>query len=276
MLHIVTKRNRELYRDEMADLFRIRKTVFVDDLGWQLPVTNGLEIDRYDDDRAVYGLAFDAAGRVTMGARYRPTDDHAMLTDVFPHAVDPRFGPVTGPEVWEITRGMCLESGRQPHNLMRRAIQALAPIEYALAHGVRWLIAFAEVRLVPLAIAMGWRIELLGEPTPFGEGVGIAFRIEVSDDAVRQIREEFGLPMPCYVELAPRPGDARDVHSRAAEMAHRVPGLAASLPQAGDRRVVGDMLLRGARRSRLDSRALAWVRRNAGPAAPAMESQVRA
>jgi len=276
MLHIVTKRNRELYRDELSDMFRVRKAVFVDDLGWKLPVTDGLEIDGYDDERAVYGLAFDAAGRVTMGARYRPTDDRAMLTDIFPHAIDPRFGTVTGADVWEITRGMCLESGRQPHNLMRRAIQALAPLEYALAHGVRWLIAFAEVRLVPLAMAMGWRIELLGEPTPFGEGVGIAFRIEVSEAAVRQIREEFGLPTPCFVELAPHAGDLRDVHSRARDLALAVPGLVASMPQANDRRVVGDLLLRGTRRSRLDSRALAWVRRNAGAAGTVPDQRARA
>lgn len=276
MLHIVTQRNRDLYRAELRDLFGVRKSVFVDELGWDLPLTDGLEIDQYDDERAMYGLAFDVNGRVTMGARYRPTDDRAMLTDLFPHAIADGVGPVTGPGIWEITRGLCLESGRQPHNLVRRAIQALAPLEYAHAHGVKALIAFAEVRLVPLAISMGWRVELLGDPTPFGEGVGIAFRIEVSDEAIRQMREDYDLPAPCYIELDGA-ADGRDVHARALDRVRATPALAAALPQIGDRRVVNDTYLRGPRRERLNSRALAWVRQNSarGPAAD-METRATA
>jgi acyl homoserine lactone synthase len=263
VLHLVTEKNRLLYERELDDLARRRKAVFVDELGWQLNVTpDGREYDAYDDARAIYGIGFDINGKVTMAGRYRPTDDRSMLADVFPHAVADGIDELNGNKTWEFSRGFCLETGGKPHNQRRRAMLMLTPLEIALAHGITSYIAFSEVRLLPLFINMGWRVKLLGDPVSYGEGEGVAYRVEVSEEAIREMREAYGLPSPTYIHLEPIPGDTRSVHERAREIADQSPGYAQLMPKPDDRPYVARPLVRGVDPSRLRRRAVAWARQN--------------
>ena len=263
MLHLVTRENRSLYERELDDLFRRRKAVFVDELGWQLSVTpDGREIDQYDDDRAIYGIGFDIDGRVSMAGRYRPTSDRSMLVDVFPNALADGPDGLNAPDVWEFSRGFCLETGGRAHNRRRRAMLMLTPLEVALARGVDSYVAFSEVRLLPLFISMGWRVKLLGDPVSYGEGEGIAYRVEVSEEAVREMRESYGLPAPAHIHLLPDPADTRSVHERARDIAERIPAYARMMPQPDDRPYVAHAGTRPVDESRLRRRAVAWTRQN--------------
>lgn len=265
MLHLVTKDNRELYGRELDDLYRVRKSVFVDELGWQLNVTpDGREIDQYDDDEAIYGIGFDWQGRVTMSGRYRPTNDRSMLMDVFPHALAPGTEPLNGSKTWEFSRGFCLETGGKRHNQQRRAMLMLTPLEIAYACGISSYIAFSEVRLLPLFINMGWRVKLLGDPVSYGEGEGIAYQVEVSEDAIRQMREAYDLPAPCHIHLQVDPNDSRSAHERAREIAEHAPLYASIMPQATDRPYVArsNAVGRHIDQSNLRRRAFAWSKEN--------------
>lgn len=263
VLHLVTEKNRSLYERELEDLARTRKAVFVDELGWQLNVTpDGREYDQYDDEKAIYGIGFDMRGRVSMAGRYRPTTDHSMLVDVFPNAVADGVDGLNDEKTWEFSRGFCLETGGKPHNQRRRAMLMLTPLEVALAHGVTSYIAFSEVRLLPLFMNMGWRVTLLGDPVSYGEGEGVAYRVEVSEDAVREMREAYGLPSPAHICLDVIPGDTRTVHERALEIAEMSPAYAGLMPQMGDKPYKPRPLVRGVDASRLRRRAAAWARQN--------------
>ena len=268
MLHLVTKENRALYTRELEDLHRVRKSVFVDELGWRLKVTDGLEIDDYDDDWAIYGIGFDCDGRVTMAGRYRPTHDRSMLMDVFPHALDPGTGDLNGAATWEFSRGFCLETGGKRHNQQRRAMLMLTPLELAHANGITSYIAFSEVRLLPLFINMGWRVKLLGDPVSYGEGEGVAYQVEVSEDAIRQMRETYDLPAPCFIHLMPDANDRRSVHERALDIATARPVYASILPQPTDRPYVARAsAVRAIDQSYLRRRAYAWTKQNQHAAA---------
>jgi N-acyl-L-homoserine lactone synthetase len=266
VLHLVTKSNRILYESELNDLHRVRKSVFVDELGWQLDVLpDGREIDQYDDDQAIYGIGFDINGRVTMAGRYRPTLDRSMLMDIFPHSLAPDVGPLNGPKTWEFSRGFCLETGGKRHNQQRRAMLMLTPLEIAHACGITSYIAFSEVRLLPLFINMGWRVKLLGDPVSYGEGEGIAYQVEVSEDAIRQMRDAYDLPAPCHIHLQVDPEDTRSVHERARAFAEKAPQYATMLPQATDRPYVArsnTIQGRAIDQSHLRRRAFAWSKQN--------------
>jgi N-acyl-L-homoserine lactone synthetase len=263
MLHVVAKDNRALYEREIAEFHRLRTAVFVEELGWRIPVQPGrLEIDQYDDDRAVYGFSFDAAQQLTMACRYRPTDDRSLLMDVFSHALASGEPDPTGPGVWEITRGICLESGGARHNQRRRACQMITPLELCRATGGTRCIAFAEVRLLPLFIQMGWRVRLLGDPVDFGEGTGIAFEIDASDFAIAKIRRDFDLPEQGHIKLMPDTADRRSVHERAAEIALSSKLSVSLLPQDHDAREVAQSIMRTISNPKLNKRAFDYVRRN--------------
>ena len=268
MLHVVAADNRVLYQREIEEFHRLRKAVFVDELGWTIPVIDGLERDQYDDERAVYGFSFDTDRQLTMACRYRPTDDRSLLTDIFAHALAPGVGDPTGPAVWEITRGICLETGGARHNQRRRACQMITPLELTRAAGGTRCVAFAEVRLLPLFVAMGWRVKLLGDPVDFGQGTGIAFEIDASDVAIAKIRRDFDLPEQGYTKLMPNPHDPRTVHDRADAIALSGALTASLMPQTADVREVAQSIMRTVSNPKLNARAFSYVRRNQyGPAA---------
>jgi acyl-homoserine lactone synthase len=262
MLHVVAQDNRALYEREVAEFHRLRKAVFVDELGWTIPTQGALEIDRYDDDRAVYGFSFDYERNLTMACRYRPTDDCSLLTDFFRHAIAPGAPDPTGPGIWEITRGICLETGGARHNQRRRACQMITPLELTRAAGGTRCVAFAEVRLLPGLIAMGWRVTLLGDPIEFGQGVGVAFEVDATDLAIAKMRRDFDLPEHGYIKLMPDSSDPRSVHDRAAELARLSPLTASLQPRPGDKREVAQNAMRTMTNPKLNKRAVAFIKRN--------------
>lgn len=263
MLHVVAKDNRALYRREIEEFHRLRKVVFVEELGWNIPLTaEGLEVDAYDDDRAVYGFSFDYQNQLTMACRYRPADDRSLLMDVFPHAIAAGMADPTGPGVWEITRGICLETGGARHNRRRRACQMITPLELTRAAGGTKCIAFTEVRLLPGLIGLGWRVTLLGDPIDYGTGTGIAFEVDASDVAIAKIRRDFDLPDQGHIKLMPDASDQRSVHARAAELA-LASSLTASLqPQPDDLREISQRVMRTLANAKLTKRAYDFVQRN--------------
>ena len=202
MIHLVTAENRSLYEQELIDLHRARKMVFVDQLGWKLNTVDGLEIDEYDDDRAMFAIGFDIHGRVAMNGRFRPTDDgRSMLVDHFSHALWSDIGPINGPHTWEFSRALSLEAGVRRHNLARKAACMLTPLEVALAAGIERYVGFADLAVFPFFIAMGWRVSFLGDAVFYGEGDGAAFAVEVSHEAVEEMRSKWALPAPAHVLL---------------------------------------------------------------------------
>lgn len=269
MLHVVSSENRVLYEREIEEFHRLRKAVFIDELGWNIPVRDGLEIDQYDDSRAVYGFSFDHDRQLTMACRYRPTDDRSLLTDVFPHSIAPGTADPTGPGVWEITRGICLETGGARHNQRRRACQMITPLELTRAAGGTRCVAFAEVRLLPGLIAMGWRVKLLGDPTDFGQGIGVAFEIDASDMAIAKIRRDFDLPDHGFIKLMPDSADPRTIHERAVDQALSSSLAASLLPKERDVREVTQNAMRTITNPRLNKRAYDYIRRNQAEATAA-------
>lgn len=82
MIHIV--KGCSLTDARAASMFEDRKTLFVDLLGWDVPVVGGrYEIDSYDGDKAVYLIATDD-GCIHQGSmRLLSTEGAHLLADRF-------------------------------------------------------------------------------------------------------------------------------------------------------------------------------------------------
>lgn len=225
MLHLITSHNRQLYSTELNALYRARKSVFVDELGWQLRVQDGMERDEYDDDRAMHVVGFDSAQDVAMSIRVRPADDRSMLIDHFSHHLPPGMRAVDDGRTWEVSRGFSRERGLKRAVLKRKAACMIAPLEMALEAGVDRYVGFTDVRLLGLYYHIGWKIDLLGDPMPYGEGDGVAYEARVSSSIVRDIRQTWGLPAPAYLELQSLDG-APTVHAAVQRMADADPACA--------------------------------------------------
>ena len=214
-MHLINAENRHLYGRELEDLFRARKQIFVDGFGWDLPLTpEGLEIDRYDDDRTQYVVGFDTQDNVVMSLRLRPADDGSILGDIFGHSVDPAVRPLTDGKTWEATRGFCLEFGRKPWNMQRKGACMAAPFEILQAQGADRLVAFTDVRMFNWVVNMGWPMTVLGDSVHYGEGAGFALEVEITDQVIRDMRARWDLPERSYIHIdSLEPGET--VHTAA-------------------------------------------------------------
>lgn len=161
-----------------ASMFRERKTLFIDLLGWDVPVVDdAFEIDRYDTAAALYLIALDESGDHIGSMRLLPTVFGHLLSDVFAELCDGNIP--RGREIMEITR-LCLPqrlgcAGRLA--VRNRLITAM--VDYALANGIATLTGVVTAAYREQVLAMGWRAEPLG-PSFARDGAMLgAFRLDI-------------------------------------------------------------------------------------------------
>jgi len=185
----------------LRHMFEARKRVFVDLLGWDVPVIGGrYEIDQYDDDEAVYLIVGCEQGRHAGSAR--------LLKTVRPHILDTLFPalcagpPPRGPDILEITR-FCLgreQNGRE--RLQTRNILVSALVGYALENGVSAFTGVAEMSWLQQILAFGWRCNPLGLPRHLDGRMLGALRIDISAETPALLAAN-GIYRPAPLE---RPG----------------------------------------------------------------------
>ncbi|MHA6721203.1 acyl-homoserine-lactone synthase [Sphingomonas sp. RS6] len=167
----------------MRAMFEARKRVFVDLLGWDLPVLAGrYEVDQFDDIHARYLILTDSEGRHLASARLLPTERPHLLGSLFAELCD--VPPPTGPSTWEITR-FCLDrrlragERRQWRNVLVHGIA-----RYALEQGITRYVGVAEPAWREQILAFGWKAHALGPIRTIGGMRLGALQIEIRPETL--------------------------------------------------------------------------------------------
>jgi acyl-homoserine lactone synthase len=182
----------------MRAMFEARKRVFVDLLGWDLPVlADRFEIDQYDDQHARYLILADTDQNHLASARLLPTTRPHILSDLFPELCD---APApTGPDTWEITR-FCLDRNlRAPERRRWRDALVTTLTQYALDHGITTFVGVAEQGWLDQVLAFGWHAELLGPPRTIDRMTLGALRIVITPDTPALLKAS-GIHAPAEFE----------------------------------------------------------------------------
>ncbi|KEO56060.1 acyl-homoserine-lactone synthase [Thioclava pacifica] len=164
----------ELHRFGAAfyDFLRLRKQVFVDELGWDVPHNDEVEMDQYDTPLAHYSLVL-RDGRVVGGARAMSTaaiwgGSTYMLRDAhlgkLPH-IPPEILPdeIASPEVWECTRlviSETLTTHAERAACLRMIVDGL--VERAIARGASELICLSSLALMRALRQLGYDVSRMG------------------------------------------------------------------------------------------------------------------
>jgi len=163
----------------MRNMFAARRQVFVDLLGWDVPVIDGqFEVDQFDDEHARYLILADDGLQHLGSARLLPTTRPHILDSLFPALC---AGPApSGDAIFEITR-FCLDrslSAAGRREIRNRLVTAL--VEHALANGIATYTGVAEDAWLRQILGFGWDATQLGQPLPSrGKPLG-ALRIEIT------------------------------------------------------------------------------------------------
>jgi acyl-homoserine lactone synthase len=205
MILIINAENRSLFEEEIMEMHRQRKAVFVDKQGWNVPVIGDMEVDGYDSVQATYLIAMDDGGAqsVQASARLLPTTRPHLMADLFLAACG---GDVpSGPSIWEVSR-FCVSpsivSRRQRVELLWQ--MACAVIETALLYGVDKVTFVANAALLPLALDCGWQAARLGPTLPDGDDEVTAVVVSITPEGLRAVRSRLGISGP--VTRFPLPG----------------------------------------------------------------------
>jgi N-acyl-L-homoserine lactone synthetase len=193
MLHVVSGADRDRFAAPLAQMYRDRKRVFVDRLGWGLPVVAGqYEIDQFDGDAAVYLLATDIDGNHAGSLRLLPTTHPHLLSDVFPDLCE--AGVPRGADIWEITRLCTAPDLADPRPVRQQLL--LGVVEFALLSGIRRYTCMTHLPYLNAVLAVGWDCEPLGLPREdAGVTVG-AIAINVTPETLTTVQALTGQTAP--------------------------------------------------------------------------------
>jgi acyl-homoserine lactone synthase len=210
-VHLVGAHNRVQHEDLLEENYRLRHRVFVDLQGWEaLRRPDRREIDQFDGPQATYILVTEG-GELVGGSRFTRLDRPNLLQTVFPGLVTETFPapPELGAD-W--TRFYVRPDRREGR---RRAPESAAlfcaMMEYALSEGYSFITFVSTVYMVELGVSMGWRIVPLGAPATIDGKPTVAAWIEVSEEALANVRQVTGVDrhlLPLNQPVIPRKGRA--------------------------------------------------------------------
>ena len=165
----------------MRAMFEARKRVFVDLLGWDVPVLAGkYELDQFDDPHARYLILADADQNHLASARLLPTTRPHILDTLFAELCD--NPPPTGPATYEITR-FCLDRSLRAAERRRwRDALVTGLAHYALEHRITTYTGVAEQGWLEQILAFGWNARPLGAPRAIGGMMLGALRIDIEPE----------------------------------------------------------------------------------------------
>ena len=165
----------DLHRHGRAfyEFLALRKQVFVDELKWDVPHNDSVEMDQYDTPMAHYSIVLHE-GRVIGGARAMATTatwgEHTyMLRDAYsgklkhipPHimSVD-----IASPKVWEATRLVIasdIATQAERSECMTLIVDGL--VDIVRRHGAQEMICLSSLHLMRALRQLGYKVDRLGE-----------------------------------------------------------------------------------------------------------------
>lgn len=195
----------------LADMYRDRKRVFIDLLGWDLPVLDGsFEIDQFDGPETLYLILGSPDGAHLGSLRLLPTDQPTILNSFFEHLCDadaPR-----SPKIWELSR-LCLSPNiraAQRREVRNRLLSSA--VVFALQNGITRFCCVTHGWYIPEVLSYGWRCLPLGAPQIDPSGMVGALEIFI-DEATPERMSQAGTwdenPVQISRESHPQRGDVQ-------------------------------------------------------------------
>jgi acyl homoserine lactone synthase len=220
MFVVIQAHEYQKYASVLDQMFRLRKKVFADTLGWNVSVIGPYERDGYDQMAPAYLVwCNESRTRLYGGMRLMPTTGPTLLYDVFRDTF-PDAADLVAPGIWEGTR-MCLDEAAIaadfPEIDAGRAFSMLlvALCECALDHGIHTMISNYEPHLKRIYKRAGAEVQELGRADGYGKYPVCCGAFEVSDRVLRKMRMALGLTEPLYTRQIP----TRSVVTQFLEMA---------------------------------------------------------
>lgn len=194
-MYIISGRFRDFPHAQISSLAKYRHKIFIERLGWSLPVENGMESDQFDHQDTLYVIAHANDGAITGCARLLPTDSPYLLSEVFPHLLAGEAVP-RARDIWELSRFSATPaeaSSQVNRGEITRSLLAAA-VRCAAEEGITRLITVSPLGVERLLVRMGVHSHRAGPPALVDGKPVFACWIEIDEQTLTALD----------VKLAPR------------------------------------------------------------------------
>jgi len=207
MITVIEGVNRDRHPALIDAMFRMRSAVFAGRLEWDVTVTDGWEIDRFDAQDPLYLLSVDERSGVLQGAvRLLPTTGPNMLSEIFPVLI-PGGAPVS-PLIWESSRFAInpaafdgVERAKANHVVNRTTIELLCGIvEVCQRAGIEHIVSVFDARMARIFRSINCAFEIIGTPARIGKTMTYAGIFDMSDIMRERLGEAGRLHTPVLAD----------------------------------------------------------------------------
>jgi N-acyl-L-homoserine lactone synthetase len=187
-MQTISGRSKDLTPEFETALAQYRHKIFIDRLGWTLPVDEGLERDQFDHTETIYVVTREADGTICGCARLLPTTEPYLLSEVFRHLLDGKPVPKSR-DIWELSRFAA--ASINPDSTIDTALNTRAllaeAVRTAAAQGAKRLITVSPLGIERLLQRMGVHAHRAGPPM-FAEGKPVfACWIEIDEQTLNAL-----------------------------------------------------------------------------------------
>ncbi|SLN45845.1 Acyl-homoserine-lactone synthase [Roseovarius albus] len=193
MILVIDALNRDTFGSILDEMYQLRARVFSDRMGWDVKITNGREIDEFDDQNPAYVVQLDEDLNVTGCARLLQTTGPHMLSDVFSDILcgEP---PLRSALMWESTR-FCVDHDRLDHGKGGKSIAhatcelMVGILEYARTAGIEDIVTVIDpIMNRILKRSDNAPYDYVGETVGMGKVKAMAALLECSEERIKRVR----------------------------------------------------------------------------------------
>jgi len=187
-MQTIIGKSRELAPSLNDALAQYRHKIFIERLGWPLPVVNGMEVDQFDHSDTLYVMTTEPDGAICGCARLLPTTEPYLLSEIFAHLI-PGDMPPRSHDVWELSRfaaatvdpASTIDAACNTRSLLA------ASVRIAAERGAKRLITVSPLGIERLLHRMGVHAHRAGPPM-LADGKPIfACWIEIDDQTLNAL-----------------------------------------------------------------------------------------
>lgn len=188
MIIAIDNAERNNYPALIDGMFRMRAEVYSGRLGWEVIVSNGREIDRFDEEDPAYLISVNENTGMLQGAvRLLPTTGPYMLRDVFSELVP--GGAPESPLVWESSRfaiNPAIFDGADRaianHRVNSITLKLLCGIvEVCQQSGIDHVVSVFDARMARIFRSVDCPFDVIGTPARIDKTMTYAALFEMSD-----------------------------------------------------------------------------------------------
>jgi len=205
MLILVDGINKSKFTTILDDMYKLRARVFQDRMGWDVRVTNGREIDEFDELDPAYVICLDDEYEVVGCARLLQTTGPHMLSDVFYDILDGE-PPLRSALIWESTR-FCVDRDRLAKGSARNSVsyatcELMAGIlEYGKNSGISDIITVIDpVMDRVLKRSDNAPYGYVGKTAQMGKVKALAALCDCTDERINKVRAFAGIEGEIFLD----------------------------------------------------------------------------